>query len=194
QITPGAGTQGTCRQGAPGVADAVPVFALSSKYRSVSCDRSAGARGAPLRPRGIPTAEAEETRGVPGAARLTTGAGRAPPGHDPLPPAAGRLSPPDPGARAAEAADAARPPDHPAAHRRAATGALCHGRPALCRSDHAGLPQPPGRSRPHRPHLGAVDLPTRLQPALDGTLVPHAGDTQSLATTPGGADGRPDGS
>ena len=54
-------------------------------------------------------------------------------------------------ARAAEAADAACPPDDPAAHCRAAAGALCHGRPALGRSVHAGVAQPPGRSRPHRP-------------------------------------------
>ncbi len=60
--------------------------------------------------------------------------------------------------RAAEAADPACPPDDLAAHRRTAAGALCHGRPALGRSDHAGIAQPPGRSRPHRPHPGAVDL------------------------------------
>ena len=51
-----------------------------------------------------------------------------------------RLCPPDRLTRAAEAADAARPADDLAAHRRAATPALCHGRPALGRSDHAGIP------------------------------------------------------
>ena len=42
--------------------------------------------------------------------------------------------------------------------RRAAAGPLCHGRPALGRSVHAGVAQSPGRSRPHRPHLHAVHL------------------------------------
>ena len=36
--------------------------------------------------------------------------------------------------------------------------ALRHGRPALGRSDYAGIPQPLGRSRSHRPHPGAIDL------------------------------------
>ena len=38
--------------------------------------------------------------------------------------------------------------DDPAAHRRAAAGALGHGRPALGGSVHVGVPQPPGRSSP----------------------------------------------
>ena len=67
--------------------------------------------------------------------------------------------PPDGVSRAAEAADPACPPDSHVAHCRPAADALCHGRPALGRSDHAGIPHPPGRSRPHRPHPGAVDLP-----------------------------------
>ena len=37
---------------------------------------------------------------------------------------------------------------------------LRHGRPALGRSDHAGIPHSPGRSRPYRPCPGAVDLST----------------------------------
>ena len=48
------------------------------------------------------------------------------------------VCPPDPGSRAAEAADPARPADDPAAHCRPAARALCHGRPALGRSVHAG--------------------------------------------------------
>ena len=80
----------------------------------------------------------------------------------PLPAAGRRLCPPDRVARAAEAADPARPPDDPPAHSSPATRALCHGRPALGRSVHAGVAQPPGRSRSHGPHPGAVDLSARL--------------------------------
>ena len=84
-------------------------------------------------------------------------------------------------------------PDDPAAHRRAAAGALCHGRPALGRSDHPGIPHPPGRSRPHRPYPGAVDLSARLQPALDGALASHPGDAAALAASAGDGDDRPGG-
>ena len=49
---------GTCGRRAPGVADAVPVFALLPEHRLVSDDRSAGAGGAALRPGGVPAAEA----------------------------------------------------------------------------------------------------------------------------------------
>ena len=80
----------------------------------------------------------------------------------PLAPAARGLCPPDHGARAAETADPPGPADDPVTHRRAAARALCHGRPALGRSDHAGAAQSPGRSRPHRPYPGAVDLSSRL--------------------------------
>ena len=104
-----------------------------------------------------------------------------------------RLCPPDLVARAAEAADPARPPDDPAAHCRPAARALCHGRPALGRSVHAGVAQPPGRSRPHRTHPGAVDLSARLQPTLDGALAPHPGHTAALAASPGGGDDWPGG-
>ena len=58
---------------------------------------------------------------------------------------------------------------------------------------HAGTAQPPGRSRPHRPHLGAVDLSARLQPALDGALAPDPGDAAALAAAPGRRDDRPGG-
>ena len=61
-------------------------------------------------------------------------------------------------ARAAEAADPASPAADLAVHRHAAAAALCHGRPALGGSVHPGIPQPPGRSRPHRAHPGAVHL------------------------------------
>ena len=139
-------------------------------------DRSAGAGGAALRAGGVPAAEAQQTGGIPGAVWPAAGGGGAAVCRPPLPAADRRLCPPDLVARAAEAADPARPPDDPAAHRRPAARALCHGRPALGRSVHAGVPQPPGRSRPHRPHPGAVDLSARLQPALDGALAPHPGD------------------
>src|SRR6266581_1899671 len=95
---------------APVVADAVPVFALSPAYRLVPHDRSAGAGGTALRPRGISSAEAQEIGGTAGAAWPALGGGRAPPGRAPLPPAAGGLCSPDGVARAAEAADPARPP------------------------------------------------------------------------------------
>jgi AAA ATPase domain len=39
---------------------------------------------------------------------------------------------------------------------------LGHGRPALGGSVHAGISQPSGRSRPHRPHSDAVPLSARL--------------------------------
>jgi class 3 adenylate cyclase len=94
---------------------------------------------------------------------------------------------------AAEAEDATSLPGDLPAHRRPAAGALCHGRPALGRSDDAGAAHPPDRSRPHRPHPSAVDLSARLQPALDGALAPHPGDAQSLATAPGRGNDRPSG-
>ena len=58
QIAPGAGADGTGGHRAPGLADAVPVFALSPEHRLVSADRSAGAGGAALRAGGVPRAEA----------------------------------------------------------------------------------------------------------------------------------------
>ena len=143
-------------------------------------DRSAGAGGAALRARGVPAAEAPQTGGLLGAVWPAAGRDGAPLCCPPLPAAASGLCAPDRVARAAEAADAARPPDDPAAHRRAAAGALCDGRPALGRSVHAGVPQPPGRSRPHRPYPGAVHLSARLQPALDGARAPHPGDAHRL--------------
>jgi class 3 adenylate cyclase len=98
-------------------------------------------------------------------------------------------APPDLVARAAEAADHASLPDDPPAHRRPATRALCHGRLTLGRSVHAGATQPPGRPRPHRAYPGAGDFSSRLQPALDGALVPYPDDATALAASPGGRDG-----
>ena len=134
QIAPGAGADGTRGHRAPGVADAVPVFALLPEHRLVSHDRAAGAGGAALRAGGVPDAEAPQTGGVLGAVWPAAGGGRAPLCRPPLPAAGRRLCPPDLVARAAEAEDPARPPDDPAAHRRPAAGALRHGRPALGRS------------------------------------------------------------
>ena len=48
QIAPGAGADRTGGRRAPGLADAVPMFALSSEHRLVSDDRAAGAGGAAL--------------------------------------------------------------------------------------------------------------------------------------------------
>ena len=60
----------------------------------------------------------------------------------------------------------------------------------LGRSDDAGISQSPGRSRPHRPHPGAVDLSSRLPPTMDGAFAPHPGDPATFAAAPGhGADG-----
>jgi class 3 adenylate cyclase len=49
----------------------------------------------------------------------------------------------------------------------------------------AGAAQPPGRSRPHRPHPDALHLSARLQPALDGACPSHPGHGQLVAPTPG---------
>ena len=151
-------------------------------------DRSAGAGSTTFRAGGVSAAEARQTRGLPGAVWPAAGGDRAPLGRPALAPAARGLCPPDDVSRAAEADDAARPPDHPVAHRGPAAGALCHGRPALGRSDYAGVAQPPGRSRPHRSHPGAVDLSARLQPALDGALASHPGDAAALAASTGDGD------
>src|SRR4030095_17066344 len=113
------------------------------------------------------------------------GRGRAAPGLSPLYTADGRLCAPVCVARAAEAANPARPPDDPLAHRLPAAGALCHRRPALGRSNDAGISQSPGRSRPYRPHPGTVDLSPRLPPTRDGAVAPHAGDAVTLAAAPG---------
>ena len=80
QIAPGAGAAGPGGRRAPGVADAVPVFALSPEHRLVSSDRSAGAGRAPLRAGGGPAAEAQQTGRVPGAVWPAAGGGHAPPG------------------------------------------------------------------------------------------------------------------
>ena len=178
---------------APGVADAVPVFALSPAHRLVSDDRSAGAGGAALRAGGVP--RSRRSANWKGSWCSMACRWRRPcrslPRSSPC-----RCQPTMPPCTVSpeqqKQQNAARPPDHPAAHRRAAAGALCHGRPALGRSDHAGIPQPPGRSRPHRPHPGAVDLSARLQPPLDGALAPHAGDRDALAQ-PTGRGGDPPG-
>ena len=78
---------------APGVADAVPVFALLPEHRPVSDDRSAGAGGAALRAGGVPAAEAQQTGGVPGAVWPAAGGGRAPLCRPPLPAAAADYAP-----------------------------------------------------------------------------------------------------
>ena len=56
------------------------------------------------------------------------------------------------------------------------------------------LPNPVTRSaaRPG-PHPGAVDLSSRLQPAVDGARTPHPGHPQSPTAAPGGGDDQPGG-
>src|SRR5688572_8548245 len=76
---------------APRVADAVPVLALSPKYRLVSDDRPAGAGGPALRAGGGPDAESPQPRRVPGAVWPPPDADAPPPGGPPLPAADGRL-------------------------------------------------------------------------------------------------------
>src|SRR4029450_8727008 len=75
----------------------------------------------------------------------------------------------------------------PLATRFPAADDLCHRRPALGRSNDAGISQSPGRSRPDGPYPGTMDLSPRLPPTLDGALAPHPGDAVTLATAPGRA-------
>src|SRR2546425_12331860 len=120
------------------------MFALLPEYRVVSHDRSAGAGGAALRAGGVCAAEAAQTGEILGAVRPAAGRDRAPLRRPPLPAAGRGLYPPDRLARAAEAEDPARPPDHRTAHCRPAARALRHGRPALGGPLDAGVPDPPG--------------------------------------------------
>src|SRR5262249_32258089 len=156
------------------------------EQRLVPHDRSVGAGDAALRPRRVPATEAWQIGGIPGAVWPAAGRDCAPPGCPPLSAADCRVCPPNPVARPAEAEDPTSPTHDPVAYRCAAAGALCHGRPALGRSDHVRIPQSPGRSRPHVPHPGAVHLSSRLQPALDGTFAPHPDDPAALAAATGG--------
>src|SRR5262249_50413776 len=142
----------------PGMADALPVCAILPKHGPVSLDRFAGAGGAALRPGGVIRAEAAHTGETPGAVWSAAGRGRATPGRSPLYTPDGRLCATVCVARAAEAANPAYPSNDSLAYRLPAAGALCRGRPALGRSNNAGISQSPGRSRPYRPHPGTVDL------------------------------------
>jgi hypothetical protein len=86
---------------------------------------------------------------------------------------------------AAAAADFARAPGAPAAPGCRAAAPPGHGRPALGRSLHAGVAQPPGRSRPDRPHPDPVHLSAGLPAAVGGALASHPGDAGPLAPEPG---------
>src|SRR5215510_13559322 len=77
EIAPGAGAARPGGGRAPGVAHALPVFALLPEHRLVSADRSAGAGGVALRPGGVSPAEAPKTGGTSGAVWLPAGGGRA---------------------------------------------------------------------------------------------------------------------
>src|SRR5262249_30412664 len=131
QIAPGAGAPRTRGGRAPGVAHALPVFALSSEHGLVSADRSVGAGGAPLRAGRVPPAETAQTGGVSGAVWSAAGGGCAPLCHPALPPAGRRLCSRGLLTCPAEAADPPGPPDDPPAPRRPAARAVCHRRPAL---------------------------------------------------------------
>src|SRR5262252_4104584 len=170
------------------MADAMPVFSLLPEHRLVSDHRLYRADSPALRAGGVPAAQAAQTRGAPGAVRFATGRGRTPLCHPPVAPAERRLHPPAPLARAAEAADPPGPADDPAAPGGAAARALCHGRPALGRSNDARVSESPGRSRPDRPCPGPVDLSSGLQPALDRAFASHPGDAASLTTSAGDGD------
>ena len=142
-------------------------FAILPEYGAVSADRPAGAGGPGLYARGGPRAEAQQAGGVPGAVWFAAGRGRAALCR-PLP-AAGHLCP----LTGRPSSRSSRPCMPLTILLRIAAQQpvlLRHGRPALGRSDHAGL-HPPGR-RPYRPHPGALDLSTRLQLTLDGALAP----------------------
>src|SRR5262249_22551199 len=164
EIAPRARAERTGGERAPGVADTVSMFALSPEHRPVSADRSVRARGAAFRPARDPAAETHQARRACGAVWPATGRDRTPPGEPPVSAAASGLCSPEHVTGAAEAADHARPADHPAAHRGPATRALCDGRPTLGGSHHAGVSHAPGRSRSYRPRPGPVDLSARLQP------------------------------
>src|SRR5262249_15050937 len=69
----------------------------------------------------------------------------------------------------------------------------CDGRPALGRSDHPGIPQPPRRSRPHGPHPGVVHVSAGLPPTLDGAGPSHPAHRQPVASPPGGRAEQPGG-
>src|SRR5262249_17431030 len=152
---------------------------LLSAQCLISPDRYAGARGAALRARRAPTTEAPQTRGIFGAVWPAAGGDHTPLCRPALPTTAGGLYAPGSIARAAEAAAPPCPPDDPAAPCGPAASALCHGRPALGGSVHAGVSQSPGRSRSHGPHSSVVHLAARFQPALDRALAPHAGGAAS---------------
>src|SRR5262252_5226888 len=126
------------------MADPVSVFTLSPEHCLVSAHRSAGAGGTALRPGGVPPAEAQQTGGTSSPVWLPARGGRAPACCLALHTADGRLYSLNHVARAAKAEDPASPPDDAATHCGPAARALCDGRPALGRSVHARVPQPPG--------------------------------------------------
>src|SRR5262249_8032915 len=105
QIASRAGAARTRGRRAAGVADTVPVFALSPAQRLVSADRRVGAGGTALRAGRDPAAEAEQTGGLPGAVWPVASRGRAALCRPPCPAAGHRLRPPDPVHPAAEAPD-----------------------------------------------------------------------------------------
>src|SRR5262249_1709590 len=193
QVAPGPGAASTGGRRAPSTTDAVPVFAVLPEYPLLSDGGSARAGRTALCAGRDPAAEAAQVGRMPRAVWPAAGGGGPPLCDPPLAPAARCLCAPDCIARAAEAADAARPPDAASPHRYTATSALGHGRPALGRSVDAGGAQSPGRSTPRRLPPGGVDLSAGFQPTVDGAHAPHPGDAAALGATGGDRDDWPSG-
>jgi len=175
QIAPGAGAAGQVAT-APGVADAVPVFAY---YQHTALIRDRSTRAGVLR------FDREESRSrICANWRGTWAVWSAPGGAVPL--FAALLSlpyatlPPCPCRRAAEAENHARFSDDPAAHRRAAARALCDGRPALGSIRHPRVAQSLVDQWPQRPVSWPCSPFAPTSPALDRARAPHPGTLSRL--------------
>src|SRR4029453_3783771 len=163
----------------------MPGIALLSAYCPLPPHRAVGPASAARGARGDRRAEGAAPGGILGTACPATGRDRAAVCSPPVPPGACDLYPCAGIARAAAAANLARAPGAPAAPGGRAAAPPDHGRPALGRSLHTGVAQPAGGSRSDRSHPGPVYLSAGLQPAVDGALASHPGDTGPLAPAPG---------
>src|SRR5262249_5190367 len=184
QIASGPGAQRTRRWRGPSVAG-MPRIALLSAYCPLPPHRAVGTASAAPGARGDCRAEGAATGGVLKTAGPVASRDRAAVCSPPVPPVACHLCSPARAARAAAAADLARAPGAPTTPGCRAAPPPDHGRPALGRSLHAGVAQPPGGSGPDRPHSGPVHLSAGLPSAVDGALASHPDDTGPLAPAPG---------